>query len=261
MGVRPATATGMVLLPAAALPIPMETPPGVTSVARSRPVRRPGNRKRPPAKKPVGEHMRSNRLLKIGFIVLAMLFTCSLLAGSLVMIPFDELFDFGGDDPAQNIVDRNDDLIEEQMRLVEENPDDVDSVLLLANVLGNSGRLSDAIPYYEQAIQLAPGDPSVRLDFARALADGGFHADAELQFQRVLELRPDRQEALYYLAELYMRWEPARESEAEDLYQRSVAANPDSFLAEQAVNQLTSLGATPAVVASDATPVGGDLGE
>ncbi len=231
-------------------------------MARSRPVRRPGNRKRPPPKRPVGEHMSSNRLLKIGFIVLAMLFTCSLLAGSLVMIPFDELFDFGEDDDAQNIVDRNDDLIEEQMRLVEENPDDLDSVLLLANVLGNSGRLNDAIPYYEQAIQLAPDDPSVRLDFARALADGGFRADAELQFERVLELRPESQEALYYLAELYMRWETAREPEAVDLYQRSVAVNPDSFIAEQAINQLNSLGRTLAAAASPAaTPIGADTGD
>lgn len=228
-------------------------------MAHSRPVRRPANRKRPPPKKPVGEHMSSNRLLKIGFIVLAMLFTCSLLAGSLVMIPFDELFDFGADDNAQNIVDRNDDLIEEQTRLVEENPDDVDAVLLLANVLGNSGRLTDAIPYYEQAIQLAPDDPSVRLDFARALADAGFHADAELQFQRVLDRRPESQEALYYLAELYMRWEPARESEAVHLYQRSVAVNPESFLAEQAVNQLNALGRTPDAGASpEATPVGAE---
>ncbi len=197
--------------------------------------------------------------MKIGFITLAMLFSCSLLAGSLVLIPFDELFGLNDPDDVQNIVDRNDELIEELEATVEANPDDVDSVLLLANVLANSGRLNEAIPYYEQAIDLAPDDPSVRLDFARALADGGYQADAELQFERVLEMRPDSQEAQYYLAELYMNWDPPREEEARELYEAAVESDPESFLAEQARNQLASFSGTPASPA--ATPADDGTGE
>ncbi len=209
--------------------------------------------------------------MKIGFIALAMLFTCSLLASALVLIPFDDLF--GGDsepDPAQNIVDPNDDLIADQIATVEANPDDLDAVLLLANVLGNSGRLQEAIPYYEKAADLAPDDPSVRLDFARALADGNFQKDAELQFQKVLGMEPDNpsvlQAALYYLAELYIHWDPPRDGEARDLYQRAIEQDPNSFLAEQARNRLTSIAATPesgaspqASPASD-TPTGDGTG-
>ncbi|HEV2127702.1 MAG TPA: tetratricopeptide repeat protein [Thermomicrobiales bacterium] len=223
---------------------------------RSRPVRRPPDRKRSAPRKPVSEQFGTSRAMKIGFIALAMLFTCSLLAGSLVLIPFDELFG-SSDDAAQNIVDRNDDIIEELRATYEANPDDVGNVILLANVLGNSGRLDEAIPYYEEAIDLAPDDPSVRLDFARSLADGGYHADAELQFERVLEMEPNSQEALYYLAELYMDWEPPREEEARELYQRAIEADPDSFLAEQARNQLDSMFGTPTSPASpQATPAG-----
>lgn len=195
-------------------------------------------------------------MMKIAFIALAMLFSCSLLAGSLVLIPFDELFGLNDDDEAaQNVVDRNDDIIEELKATYEANPDDIDNVILLANVLGNSGRLDEAIPYYEEAIDLAPEDPSVRLDFARALADGGYHADAELQFERVLKVEPNSQEALYYLAELYLNWQPPREQEATELYRRAIEGDPDSFLAEQAQNELDSMAGTPALSGSPgATP-------
>ncbi|HEV2127213.1 MAG TPA: tetratricopeptide repeat protein [Thermomicrobiales bacterium] len=202
--------------------------------------------------------MGTSRMMKIGFITLAMLFTCSLLAGSLVLIPFDELFGLNDADDVQNIVDRNDELIEELEATVEANPDDVENVLLLANVLGNSGRLDDAVSYYEQAIELAPNDSSVRLDFARALADGGYRADAELQFERVLEMRPDSQEAQYYLAELYMSWDPPREEQARELYERAVESDPISFLAEQARNQLASFSGTSA--SPVATPAADGMG-
>ena len=197
--------------------------------------------------------------MKIGFIALAMLFTCSLLAGSLVLIPFDELFGLDDSEDAQNIVDRNEDIIAELEATYAADPDNLDNVIVLANVLGNSGRLDEAITYYEEAIVLAPDDVSVRLDFARALADGDYHADAELQFERVLEMDPGSQEAYYYLAELYMNWDPPREAEARDLYQRAVEADADSFLAKQARNQLDSLGGTPAA-SPQATPAGDGTG-
>jgi cytochrome c-type biogenesis protein CcmH/NrfG len=198
--------------------------------------------------------------MKIGFIAFAMLIVCSLVGSALIYIPFDELFGFGddGSNPAENIPDPNEDVIAEQRKVVEENPDDVEAVLLLANILGNSGHLDEAIEYYEKAVNLAPDDASVRLDFARALADGDLRQDAELQFHKVLELEPDNQAALYYLAELYMDWEPKRQDEAESLYQKAIDADPETFLASQAKDRLASIAPTPAAFASpQASPVAG----
>lgn len=188
--------------------------------------------------------------MKIGFIALAMLVVCSLLVSAVAFLPFDEIFGGDEDDPSQNIVNPNDDIIAEMRQAVEENPDDVEAVLLLANVLGNSGKMDEAIPYYEQAIEMAPDDASARLAFARALADSDFQQDAELQFRRVLEMDPESQEAHYYLGELYMEWDPPREEEARDLFERAVAINPDSLIGELATNQLSSIAATPASLAS-----------
>lgn len=226
---------------------------------RSRPAPRPGARKRPAPQRPAPERFGTSRLMKIGFIAFAMLIVCSLVGSALIYIPFDELFGFGddGSNPAENIPDPNEDVIAEQRKIVEENPDDVEAVLLLANILGNSGHLNEAIEYYEKAVELAPDDASARLDFARALADGDLRQDAELQFQKALDLEPDNQAALYYLAELYMEWEPPRQDDAEALYQQAIEADPDTFLASQAKDRLASIAPTPVALASpQASPVG-----
>jgi cytochrome c-type biogenesis protein CcmH/NrfG len=217
------------------------------------PASKRSGRKRPAPSKPVSEQLQSSRGIKIGIFALALLFSCSLLAGALVAIPIDELFGFGDEDQGDNFVDPNNDLIEDQRALVEDNPDDLDATLLLANLLGNTGQLNEAIPYFEAAIALAPDDPSVRLDFARALADGQLQRDAELQFQKVLQVDPDNQSALFYLGELYMQWQPAREQEAQALFEKSVRIDPDSFIGSLAQDQLDSISGTPA---SEATPVG-----
>jgi cytochrome c-type biogenesis protein CcmH/NrfG len=204
--------------------------------------------------------------MKIAFVAFAMLIACSLVASALLYIPFDQLFNLGGgDDPAANVPDPNADVIAELRATVAANPDDVDAVLLLANVLGNSGHLNEAITYYEKAAELAPDDASVRLDFARALADGDLQRDAELQFRKVLELEPENQAALYYLAELYMEWKPKRQEEAEELYRRSIEADPGTFLASQAKDRLASIAPTPVASGSPhaspiATPAGDGTG-
>jgi Tfp pilus assembly protein PilF len=85
-------------------------------------------------------------------------------------------------------------------------------------------------------------------------------ADAEVQFRKVIELDPDNQAAVYYLAELYRTSSPVRTDEAIPLYQRAVAIDDQSFIGEQSANQLNALGASaPASIPSsspqaEATP-------
>lgn len=201
------------------------------------------------------EQFGSSRIIQVAIISFAALIICSLIGGALVALPFDSLFDDEDPGNAENLNNPNEELIAEQKKVVEENPEDVDAILLLANILGNSGRLDEAIPYYEQAADLAPEDSSIRLDFARTLADGGLQQDAELQFQKALELDPENQEAMYYLAELYFAWTPPRTEEAMALLEQSIAINPDSFIAEQAQRQLDSISGTPGTAETSGTPI------
>jgi cytochrome c-type biogenesis protein CcmH/NrfG len=197
-----------------------------------------------------------NSRLSIAFVVVSSLVICSLLAAGLVTAASLDLFGLGDDDPdmAENIDDPNNDVIAAQQTAVAENPDDYEALLLLANLLGNSNRLDEAIPVYENALQMRPDDAATRLDFARALADGDKRADAEIQFRKVIELDPNNQAAHYYLAELYRTSTPSRSDEAIPLYIRVVEIDSAAYLAEQAGNQLYSLGVANPLASPSASP-------
>ncbi len=199
--------------------------------------------------------LRNTSRLNIVYIILSGLVICSMLAVALATIDFSNLWGEGEQDV---IVDPNADLIAEQQTVVAQNPDDVEQVLLLANLLANTGKMSEAIDWYEQAIDLAPDDPSVRLDFARSLQANDMKPDAEEQFMLVLEQEPDSLSGHYYLAKLYMDWQPRRQDEAIAHFQRVVEINPDSFLAEQAEVELQSMNqTTPLASPGVAAPGGG----
>lgn len=166
--------------------------------------------------------------------------------------------DWRSDVTFSNMNNPNADLIQELKADIADNPDNVDAILLFANVMSNSGLLSLAIPYYERALDIASDHTSARLDFARALADGGLRLDAEAQFERVLDLQPDNQEAMYYLANLYLAWNPPRTDEAITLMEQLIAVDPNAFIAEQAQTRLTSVKATVATPELDAADDDGE---
>lgn len=198
---------------------------------------------------------RENRL-QLTYVILSALVVCSLIAVALATVDLGELFGGSGDDEA-NWEDPNADLIAEQQTVVAQKPDDVDEIVFLANLLGNTGRITEAVPYYERAVSLAPNDVGIRIDFARTLSDAGLREDAEAQFQVAIEQDPESQPAHYYLAELYRLGEPPRNDDAIAHYQRVVEIDDTTFLADRARATLTTLTAgTPgAVVASpEATP-------
>lgn len=189
-------------------------------------------------------------------MILSSLVVCAIILGTVATFAFDG-FSLGGDsdDTDTNWEDPNADLIGEQQTMVAENPDDFASVALLANLLANTNRVSEAIPYFEQALDMRPDDIGTRLDFARSLADGSLPNDAEVQFLEVLKRDPENQQAHYYLAELYRTWNPARTDEAIPHYQRAVEIDPTSYIGQQSLAQLESLGAaTPSASPTDATP-------
>jgi cytochrome c-type biogenesis protein CcmH/NrfG len=189
---------------------------------------------------------------KVIYLVVSSLVVCSMLAVALATIDFGGLFSDGDSD--RNIENPNSDLIAEQEAVVAENPNDVDQIVLLANLLGNTGQIQQAIPWYEKALSLTPEDHGIRLDFARSLAGADLQTDAEAQFIRVLENDPDNQTAHYYLAELYMAWAPPERDEATEHYERAVALDPESFLGQRAKIQLDSLNSPSPATTPASTP-------
>lgn len=206
------------------------------------PTRRPGREGIYPKRSAGGARTSRAQLV---FAVLSSLVICGLIAAALVAVsPSGWLEGLGSDEEGdqENLQDPNQDVISQQQTVVAGNPDDVEALLLLANVLGNSDRLAEAIPIYERVLELAPGDANARLSFARALSDGGMIADAELQFRKVLELAPDNQQAHYYLAELYRLSTPPRDDEAIMHYQRAAEIDHTTLISERSIEQLATLG-------------------
>ena len=181
---------------------------------------------------------RSNRL----FTLVAIVIIVFLLASSvLILVPFGT----GSDD--DDSVD--DDVVRvtpgaEVARLetqIAAEPDNVDAIVVLAEVLANSGRISESIPWFERAIQNRPDDATLRLAFGRALQRAGSDFDAELQLTRAVELDPTDPAAAFYLAMFYETREPPRFDDAREWYQRAIDADPDSVIAGQATDRMAAL--------------------
>lgn len=187
------------------------------------------------------------------FALFAFILACSLVFGVVGTIVFDVFI--ASDDTGPVDTQMSDRDIEDAIRATAAaDGAGAAEFAALANYLANTGRIQEAIEYYERALELDPENADVRLDFARSLADGGYRQDAELQFLRVIELAPDNPQAYYYLGELYLTWEPPRTDEALREFRMAVEVGPDTFVAERAAERILEItGATPTIM--PATPV------
>ena len=188
------------------------------------------------------------------YIIVVSVVVFSMLAAGLAA------FDWGSilPDDSEPTPDYNVDQVAIQQTVVAQNSDDVEAQALLASLLANTGRIHEAIPVFEKAIELDPDNAKIRLDFARSLQANNLSADAEAQFLKVLELEPDNHTAHYYLAQLYMDWQPRRQEEAVEHFNRVVEIAPNSFLAEQSQIVLDSLApGTPTTY--EVTPISSPL--
>ncbi|WP_370089072.1 tetratricopeptide repeat protein [Ekhidna sp.] len=73
----------------------------------------------------------------------------------------------------------------------------------IAEVLAKSDEGQKAIPYAMEAIELDPQNKYYRLGLARIYQSVGFYIDAAKTYEKLLELFPSEENALYELAELY----------------------------------------------------------
>jgi tetratricopeptide (TPR) repeat protein len=178
---------------------------------------------------------------QIIFVVMAAIMVLSLGLGVIGPVVIDA-FDSATGDGGGNATEVGESVEAAFRSTAEANPSDPQAAIGLANFLANTGKLTDAIPWYEQAIKLAPDDAAIRLDFARSLATGDMNGDAELQFQKAIELAPDDPQAHFYLGELYFNMNPQRTVDAIDEYESTIRLGPESFVAQRANERLVALG-------------------
>jgi len=85
---------------------------------------------------------------------------------------------------------------------IEKNPDDIDSLLLLARLDVNFGDLDEAIKIYEKILELAPDNSTVRLRLGYLYSQQGRYKEGEETIKVLLAKDPDSYLALLYLARL-----------------------------------------------------------
>lgn len=135
---------------------------------------------------------------------------------------------------------------------VASDPDDLDSLVVLAEILANSGRAPEAIPLFEDAVRRRPDDASLRLAFGRTLLRTNNVFDAEIQLRRATDLDPDDATAAFYLAQVFEAKGEAGLEDARRWYQKTIDLSPDSLIADEARDALDFLG-TPVVGTATAT--------
>jgi tetratricopeptide (TPR) repeat protein len=182
------------------------------------------------------------------FVLLVVVIVVFLLASSLlILIPFGS--GGGSDDTVDDDVVRvtpGAEVAKLETRVAAD-PNDIDAVMVLAEVLANSGRITESIPWFERAIDSRPEDATLRLAFARTLQRSGSSFDAELQFKKAVELAPEDPSGAYYFGMFYEMSDPPQTDEAREWYQRAIDIDPNSVIAGQAKERLAALepGASP----------------
>ena len=189
------------------------------------------------------------------FNIIALVVVAALVVGAVGVALVDELFLRNNNDEPMTFDPAGDtDTVAQGYRdQIENDPNDVSAMSALANYLGNTGNIEEAITWYERALAVAPDDNVLRLDFASALASAAKSRDAELQYQKVIEAEPDNATALLYLARLYRGWSPPRLTDAVTYYQLAIERAGDSVIRGLAQEELGFITGTPAA-SPDASP-------
>lgn len=130
---------------------------------------------------------------------------------------------------------------------LQQNPKDVDAMIVLADLLANSGRGTEAIQWFNKAIQLKPNDLSLRVDYGTVLMQYNYDFDAELEFKKAHELNPSDPQPLYLLGQLYEHETPPHPDQALSMYAAAATVQPDSVYANLANDRIAALKSTPGV--------------
>ncbi|HEX3723825.1 MAG TPA: hypothetical protein VHV31_13615 [Nitrolancea sp.] len=135
---------------------------------------------------------------------------------------------------------------EAQMRArLQKNPNDVDAMVILADLLANSGRGTESFQWYDKAVTLRPNDLSLRIAFGTVLMQYAYNLDARIQFQKAHDLDPKDPQSLYLLGQLDENENPPQIAQALQMYQQAESADPGSVYSGLAKDRIAALKATP----------------
>lgn len=109
---------------------------------------------------------------------------------------------------------------------LETNPNDPETLGLLAAAYIENQQLEEGIDTYKKGLTLAPTDTGLRLNLIGALRDAEKFADAATEYEALSEQHPDDIGIYRELGKLYLQLE--NEEKAKGVYQRLIDRDPES---------------------------------
>ncbi len=112
------------------------------------------------------------------------------------------------------------------LRLLAVDKGNLIGLIAMTRILGGQGLLDDALRYSEQSVALAPNNPETRFYHALVFLDKGDIRNATMELQSCLKLNRNHQQALYFLAIVYVTMN--YQDEAEKIC-RMIHIDPDTL--------------------------------
>jgi tetratricopeptide (TPR) repeat protein len=128
------------------------------------------------------------------------------------------------------------DVVQAQVREVQEKPDDPDACFNLGVTLAQLGLVQKALEQIRHFLELRTDDREGLFFLANLLADDGQEAESIRIFEKVISLDPNFLEAYYYLGVVYSRL--GDDTRARQLFRQVVERGQGTELAEEARAQL-----------------------
>ena len=133
---------------------------------------------------------------------------------------------------AESDLGKFDDAIGHLKALLEKEPGHAHGWVALGVAQSRAGRIDDAIATLNEAVRIAPGDPYARRNLGALLGKKGLFADAVTHLREGVRLLPTDQQGLFALAHtLLSLGGDDNATEADGLFQRAIAVDPDTELA------------------------------
>jgi cytochrome c-type biogenesis protein CcmH/NrfG len=120
------------------------------------------------------------------------------------------------------------------------NPNDLAAIVGLADMYFDAGKFDQSAVYARRALELDPGNPDVRTDYATALHQTGHDLEALAQLDTVLAQRPKFIQALFNRGVVLQAI--GRRTDAIAAFQRFIAAAPNDPRTVDARQTIAELG-------------------
>jgi cytochrome c-type biogenesis protein CcmH/NrfG len=180
----------------------------------------------------------SRRMVAIGILAVAMV-----LAMGVILLSFEQ--GRGGSGSASQPRASGPSLdatVGPLMQRVSKDPTDVLALIELGNTFYDAERWTDAIPWYEKAVELAPKNTDVRTDLGTAYFYSGNNDKAKEHWFKTLEVEPNKVQTHYNLGILYSQSTPPDTEAAAQEWETVIKISPNSEQGRQADQKLKAMG-------------------